>query len=170
MGIPFYTSETPYQQTQALDAERTFIAEQVGPLAQKWKPNVIFSHPPGKLLIAFLERFPDLETSVVAMEYTVPGENTAGWYHPALPDFQNRITTYIAKCQSAEDGLRAYYGYQGPIIQIPNPVLGGPETEPPLQGDLLSVGCVARLSPEKGIGFLLGAWRCWVDLPPTTPF
>lgn len=35
LGIPFYASETPYQQTQALDAERTFIAEQVGPLAQK---------------------------------------------------------------------------------------------------------------------------------------
>ena len=159
LSIPLFTSGAPYRQTNDLDAERAFIETQVGYLAESWRPDVIFAHPPGRLLIAFLEGYPDLGIPVVAMEYTVPGKNTAGWYHPALPGIQHRITTYIAKCREAEEGLRTYYGYQGPIIQIPNPVLGGPETEPPIQGDLLSVGCVARLSPEKGIGFLLGAWH-----------
>ncbi len=159
LRIPLYTSGAPYRQTHALDAERAFVETTVGPLVQDRKPDVIFAHPPGRLLIAFLERFPRSDIPVAAMEYTVPGANTAGWYHPALPDIQDRITLYIAKCREAAEGLRSYYGYRGPVIQIPNPVLGGPETEPPLQGDRSSVGCVARLSPEKGIGFLLGAWR-----------
>ena len=159
LDIPLYTSGAPYHQPHVLDAERTFVERQVGPLLEAWKPDVIFAHPPGRLLIAFLEMFPRLDIPVVAMEHTVPGENTAGWYHLSLPGIQHRITMYIAKCRQAEEGLRSYYGYQGPIVRIPNPVLGGPKAEPSLQGELLSIGCVARLSPEKGIGFLLGAWR-----------
>ena len=161
LGVSLYASDTPYQDTQDITAERKFVEDTVAGLVEEWKPDVIFSHPPGKLLIAFLERFPGTQIPIVAMEYTVPGETSKYWYHPRLPEIQDRITAYIAKCEEAALGLRDYYGYQGPIYRAPNLVAGGPkeEAEPELCGALDSVGCVARLSPEKGIGFLLGAWR-----------
>ena len=165
-GIPFYSSNQPYSDTLDREAERAFIKEQAGELIRQWRPDLIFANPPGKLLIAYLECFPQNRTPIVAMEYTVPAENTKRWYQPELPEILKRIAAFIAKCGAAEQGLRSFFGYDGPIYRIPNLVAGGPETEPELQGELLSVGCVARLSPEKGIGFLLGAWRSVTDAIP----
>ncbi|MBQ9345945.1 MAG: glycosyltransferase family 4 protein [Oscillibacter sp.] len=165
-GIPFYSSDRPYSDAPGIEPELAYIHNQAGEWIRQWKPDVIFSHPPGKLLIAYLECFPRSRIPVVAMEYTVPGESTKRWYQPNLPDYMDRITAFIAKCGAAERGLRSYFGYNGPVFRIPNLVAGGPEREPAVQGELLSVGCVARLSPEKGIGFLLGAWRMVAEAIP----
>lgn len=158
-NIELFVSPNPYDTSDALEIHHSFLNNVVDRITEQWKPDIIFSHPPGKLLIAFLKAHPDLHIPVIGMEYTVPGENTRHWYHPALPEIQNHITAYIAKCREAEEGIRKYFGYTGPIYRLPNLVAKAPNLGQCCSTDLLSVGCVGRLSPEKGIGFLLGAWK-----------
>lgn len=164
--VEMFVSPHPYDTSDNLNVHDQFIKNVVDKVIRDWRPDVIFAHPPGKLLIAFLKKHPGLKIPVLAMEYTTPGENTKYWYHPELKDIQNRITAYIAKCDEAEEGLRKYFDYTGKIYRLPNLVAKAPDKYTPVTGDLLSVGCVGRLSPEKGIGFLLGAWKQVVSKVP----
>ena len=135
-------------------------------VVRDWQPDVIFAHPSGKILIAFLKNHPDNKIPVLAMEYTAPNDSAKHWCHPALKYIQDHITAYIAKCDETEEGLRKYFGYQGKIYRLPNLVAKAPDEYTAMTGDHLSVGCVVRLSPEKGIGFLLGAWKQVVSEMP----
>lgn len=166
IGVEMIVSEHPYDSSNSLDNQFGFITNFVDKLIEEKKPDVIFAHPPGKLLIAYLKLHPQSDIPVLAMEYTVPSENTKYWYHPELTSVQSRITAYIAKCDEAEEGLRNYYGYTGKIYRLPNIVAKAPKPDESVSGELLSVGCVARLSPEKGIGFLLGAWKLVTEKQP----
>ncbi|MCR4890641.1 MAG: glycosyltransferase family 4 protein [Lachnospiraceae bacterium] len=158
-GVDLLVSDIPYDISYSLGGYLEFIRYVVDRLVAKWKPDLIFSHPPGKMLISYLGIHLQSTIPVAAMEYTVPGESTDHWYHPELKTILPRISAFIAKCGEAEKGLRDYFGYKGKIYRLPNLVAKVPAPETDIKGDLLSVGCVGRLSPEKGIGFLLGAWR-----------
>ena len=159
IDVDLLVSESPYDPSDNLDSQYKFISSSVNETVKSYRPDLIFSHPPGKLLIAYLKEHRKSNIPVVAMEYTVPGENTKYWYHPELKAVQHRISAYIAKCEEAEIGLRKYYGYTGKVYRLPNLVAKPFKTLGSIKGELLEVGCVGRLSPEKGIGFLLGAWK-----------
>ena len=159
LDIELFVSSKPYDTTESLERDTQFADSVVVPLIKSWRPDLIYSHPPGKLLIALMNKCPDLDIPIAALEYTVPDKNTKDWHHPGLLAVQQRISAYIAKCGEAERGIRDYFGYKGPIYRLPNLIAKVPEGADVLTGELLSVGCIGRLSPEKGIGFLLGAWK-----------
>lgn len=164
-GIPLYIGPHPYDPSGRLEEDDPFLTC-VEDLIKSWQPDIIFAHPPGKLLISWLLRHTENKIPVLAMEYTVPGANTEAWHHPALQNVQPKISAYIAKCREEENGLRSYLGYTGMIYRLPNLVAKAAQNIKEQTGTLLSVGCIGRLSPEKGIGFLLGAWKCVLEKMP----
>lgn len=124
---------------------------------QKWKPDIIHASPAGKLIVAFLENEKHPNIPIVATEYTTPSPKTAHWYPPDLNDYVNNIDAFIATCAASANGIRNFHKYENDIHLIGHLIKKPIVTK--TKNIKNSVGCVARLSPEKGIDFLLGAWQ-----------
>ena len=124
---------------------------------QNWFPDIIHTSPAGFLAISFLEDSPNNNIPIVATEYTTPSAQSGYWYHKELPKHINKFHAFIATCRASAIGIRDYHGYTGYIEEIGH-LINKPKLnkENALQN---TVGCIARLSPEKGIEFLLGAWK-----------
>ena len=131
----------------------------------KWKPDIIHVHPFRKLAIQWLanERA-DHSIPIVATEWTVPSINSSHWFENNTPAYINQINTYIATCHAITQGIRKYHSYSGPIVEIPHIIKSIPANRAPHTPNTLnSIGCISRLSTEKGLVFLLGAWKQVVD-------
>jgi len=125
----------------------------------KWNPDIIHSHPAGKLLISWIENDSSQLIPLVATEWTTPSKNTAHWYQSDLSKFVNRIDAFIATCKKSKIGIKEFHGYNGEIFVVPH-LLQFPSHIPKIKSeDLYSVGCVSRLSAEKGLVFLIGAFK-----------
>lgn len=120
------------------------------------KPDIIFAHPMGKLLITCMDNIKHIP--IVATDYTTADDNTLHWYQPDLQKHINSIDTIISKCQREETALRNYLKYNGRIERIPHLIPQVNEYYDEVDNPY-SVGCILRLSPEKGLGYLLGAWK-----------
>lgn len=135
---------------------------------KKWKPNIIHTHPAGKLAISWMEKQYHRDIPIVATEWTTPGANTAHWYQPELPQFINLIDAFIATCEASHQGIIQYHKYKGKVEVIPHLVDLPSNNNFTLNGDNLNIGCIARLSVEKGIDFLLAAFaKLNLDIPKT---
>lgn len=121
------------------------------------KPDIIFAHPMGKLLISCMDNNID-HIPIVATDYTTADDNTQHWYQPDLKKHINSIDTIISKCEREEISLRNFLNYNGIIERIPHLIPRVSKCSDDVD-DPFSVGCILRLSPEKGLDYLLGAWK-----------
>jgi glycosyltransferase involved in cell wall biosynthesis len=170
LGV-FYRVPEQFHQDIAEDAiENNFVAEHVNEI-NAWKPDIIQTHPFKKLTMAWLKnKTSDKTIPIIATEWTVPCEQAASWFEPNTSAYINKVHTYIATCHAIERGLRDYLGYKGPVAYIPHLL------SPPRSFELLtpntvnaSIACISRLSVEKGLDFLIGAWkRVHEDYPAAT--
>lgn len=144
--------------------ERQFIKEMEKQI-YSWNPDIIYTNPAGKMIVTWLELYPWTEIPIVATEWTTPSENTAHWYPKELSKSINKIAAYIATCHKSALGLREYFGYKREIYEIPHIIqeVCPLSEEMYSMGNINSIGCVSRLSTEKGLVYLLGAWKYLVD-------
>ena len=138
--------------------ERRFIRRVVEDFAT-WRPDIIHATSPGKLIVSWFELKERPDIPVVATEWSTPSRMTAHWYPVELPQFVDKIAAFIASSEAGRAGIRAFHGFAAPVYLVPQLVL------PPIDADRFeidpgnrSIGCIGRLSVEKGIDFLLGAW------------
>lgn len=140
--------------------EKEFVTSIV-PEINAWKPDVIHAHPFRKMAIQWLKNdAADHTIPVVVTEWTVPGINASHWFEDNTKKYVNRVDAYIATCTAITKGVREYHGYIGTIASIPHVLNITPEKRLPHTTESLnSVGCISRLSTEKGLMFLIGAWK-----------
>jgi len=137
--------------------EKEFLA-QIKNEIEKWNPDIIHANPPGKMLVSWFELTIDA-IPVIATEWTMPAENTAHWYPEVLHHYIHRINTFIATCNQCVQGIQKLHKYQKPIAIVPHLISPPMSKEYPYRDNLQSFGCISRLSPEKGLYYLLAAWQ-----------
>lgn len=161
LGVPVKISSKHRDVENDDLVEPEFVDKVTGDI-RSWRPNLIYTHPFKKMAIAWLEH-PDCDTSIpiVATEWTVPSPIASHWFDSNTKKHANSVKAYIATCEAAASGIRNYHSYKGKIFTIPHILSTSPEflSLPQYSTDRkISVGCIARLSPEKGVAFLIGAW------------
>lgn len=156
-NISCYYPEQYHDSFDDRQIETVFYKDTVEAIIREYAPNLIYVHPAGKLLITHYEHFPQCDIPVVATDYTTPGSNTTHWYRPELKEHISKISVFVSRCKAEEDGIRTHHHFDGPIINIPH-LIPPADTIQPADSTDLSVGTILRLSPEKGLDFLLGAW------------
>lgn len=159
-GIYYKEPLVYHEDLNSDDIERQFIQANVAEI-NEWRPDVIHTHPFKKMAISWIANpLSDKTIPIVATEWTVPSIQSAHWFDPKTKDYIQKVSTYIATCKAIESGLRDYHDYAGNIAHIPHLVQRPNPTHTHLpKSDIFSVGCVSRLSVEKGLDFLIGAWR-----------
>lgn len=159
-GFFFSTPDTFHTDLTKNDIEKDFINSVIDEI-NEWKPDVIHAHPFRKSAIQWLANTKaDHSVPLVVTEWTVPNKNASHWFESNALDYIHQVAAYIATCHAITEGVRNYHHYSGPIIEIPHLIKDIPETPPSDSAEIEnSVGCISRLSTEKGLMFLLGAWR-----------
>lgn len=81
------------------------------------------------------------------------------WLPNTLKEQIHRLDALLVLNPDAAVHAREYYGYRGHVTVLPNTLISQPESFPTraLNGSPV-VGCIARLSAEKGLEFLLAAF------------
>ena len=108
-------------------------------------------------LVARVNARPDIP--VIATECTTPSANSAHWFPAELPLFIDEIAAFTTGWEAGRAGIRAFHGFSGPIYLVPQLVT--PPTNPErftIDPANRALGCISRLSVEKGLDYLLGAW------------
>lgn len=122
-----------------------------------WKPDIIHASPSANLLSAYIQNKKIKKVPIVATEHTTPCIDSAFWYPTNFNKMLKHIKCFIATCKTSSHGIKNFHKYMGSIKIIPHfiksPIL---QNVPRINN---SVGCIARMSPEKGIGILLVAWK-----------
>lgn len=137
---------------------------------QSWSPDIIHANPPGKMLISFYKNQVCNGSPMVVTEWTMPSENTSYWYPDELKKYINKVNLMIATCNKLITGIRQYHNYSGRVEVIPH-LISPPDNSIVNNNScgIHSVGCISRLSQEKGLVFLLGAWEHVIkDFPDAT--
>lgn len=153
--IKFFYPRKRHKDLNSREIEKEFIKDVVEILKQ-WSPDIIHSNPPGKMLVSYFECC-NLNIPIVATEWTTPAENTSHWYPPELKKYVNMIDVFIATCEEVKKGILDYHKYKGEILMLPHLIYESHTLEYN-QENIWSVGVISRLSPEKGLDFLLGSW------------
>lgn len=129
-----------------------------------WSPDVIHASPAANLLKAFLAHKKAPKVPIVATEHTTPCADSAFWYPDDFKKLLSNVSCFVATCRTSAKGIKDFHGYSGPVKIVPHfirPPVHKKATRIPY-----SVGCIARMSPEKGIGVLLVAWKMVVAAIP----
>ncbi len=124
-----------------------------------WRPDIIHASPPGKLIVSWLESSARPDIPVIATECTTPSANSAHWFPAELPLFIDEIAAFTTGWEAGRAGIRAFHSFSGPIYLVPQLVT--PPTNPErftIDPANRALGCISRLSVEKGLDYLLGAW------------
>lgn len=142
------------------DIERQFIMKLEKELLE-WEPEVIYTNPAGKMIVTWLEHFTYENIPIIATEWTTPSVNTEHWYPQELRNYINKISAYISTCHKSTVGLKEYLGYKGDIYEISHiiPKVQNTSKKCHHKEDINAIGCICRLSVEKGLVYLLGAWK-----------
>ena len=164
-GVPCFYPAQYHHDFFDRQIECAFLEERVIGIINDFKPDVIYVHPAGKLLITYYEYCPKREIPVIATDYTTPSNNTVHWYQPELKDHISKIALFVSRCKAEEEGIRLYHKFDGPIVNIPH-LIPSAEHIQEVNSSVISVGTILRLSPEKGLDFLLGAWRRVIESFP----
>ncbi|GEM_PF-4360897 len=106
--------------------------------------------------LAWLER--GVATPVIGWEPTDLSPRC--WWLPVeLKQAIHRLAGLLTLNPGALRHAREDYGYRGPVQLLPNALLGSPRLcEPRFPPDAAIFACIARLSAEKGLEFLLAAF------------
>jgi glycosyltransferase involved in cell wall biosynthesis len=165
-NVEYYYPDEFTEDLRARTIEKKFVIE-VRRILKSWNPDIIHTNPPGKMIVSWLELCGENSIPIVATEWTMPSKNTAHWYPEELHKFINKIDVMIATCNRLVDGIKNYHGYSGRLEVVPHLILKQDYVKEEFSNNTLySVGCVSRLSPEKGLDYLLGAWEKVVKLYP----
>lgn len=167
-NIEYFYPKKFHDDLSSRKIEKNFI-KKVIKVMKSWQPDVIHTHPAGKMVISWLENDKSQfkKIPIVATEWTTPAENTVHWYQPELKKYINKIDAFIATCVKSKKGIKNFNNYNGKIFLVPH-LLNKPQSNYGFEKEkFLSVGCISRLSPEKGIDFLLGAWKKVQDKFPS---
>ena len=163
-GINYYEPEEYHQDFSNRKIEEAFMPFVIENL-KAWKPDIIHCSPAGKMFLAFITNNSRPNIPIVATEYTTPSPATAHWYQPDLSKYINKINALIATCKTSLKGTRNFHKYTGHVEIIRHFIIH--KEKEPVKSIKDSVGCVARFSPEKGVGFLIGAWQKVIKKHPT---
>jgi len=126
-------------------------------------PDIIYVNPVGYLAKEWIEE-KGSTIPIVATEWTTPGRETINWYPPNIKEIINGIDTIIATCEASKRGIREYFNYKGRVVTIPHIIDSNKIVDLREEvGSYFSFGCIARLSIEKGIHFLIASFRIVVD-------
>ncbi|HUC10309.1 MAG TPA: glycosyltransferase family 4 protein [Stellaceae bacterium] len=156
--IPVLEPEVFHADRKCRGIEQQFVRRVAEDFAT-WRPDIIHANPPGKLMVSWLELRAGPDIPVIATECTTPSANSAHWYPAELPLFIDEIAAFTAGWEAGRAGIRAFHRFSGPIYRVPQLVT------PPANLERFTIdpanralGCISRLSVEKGIDYLLGAW------------
>lgn len=163
-GFFFKEPAIYHEDLSSNDIEKDFIDE-IAQEINEWHPDVIHVHPFRKMAIQWLENGKtDKSIPLIATEWTVPNENASHWFEPNAQKYINKVHTFIATCEAIKLGLREYNKYEGPIVSIPHIIKEVPKQQLAHTNEThFSVGCISRFSPEKGLVFLIGAWKSVIE-------
>ena len=129
-----------------------------------WAPDVIHASPAANMLGAYIKHKKAPHLPIVATEHTTPSPDSAFWYPVHFDKILKNIDAFVATCKASVNGIRQFHKFRGPIHIIPHfinkPLLYSTRRIPN------SVACIARMSPEKGIGVLLVAWKSVIKQVP----
>jgi glycosyltransferase involved in cell wall biosynthesis len=156
--IPVFEPEFFHSNLKCRKIEQQFVHRVAEDFAA-WRPDIIHASPPGKLIVSWFELHARPDIPVVATECTTPSANSAHWYPAELPLFVDEIAAFTAGWEAGRAGIRAFHGFSGPIYLVRQLVT--PPTDPErftIDPANRAIGCISRLSVEKGIDYLLGAW------------
>jgi len=114
----------------------------------------------GKLVKVWLDNKERIKIPVVATEITTPCSSTRHWYSDNLFQKINMFDAIIAWSKASKNGVKKFLGYKGRTFIIPHFI-----SEPnsiinfigPTDTNNQSLGCISRLSPEKGLCYLIAA-------------
>lgn len=162
-GIKYYEPEEYHQDFLSRTIEEAFMPFVIENL-KAWKPDIIHCSPAGKMFLAFVTNNSRPNIPIVATEYTTPSTATAHWYQPDLPKHINQIDALIATCKTSLEGIKKFHKYTGHVEIIRHFIKHKGVRH--IKTVKKSVGCVARFSPEKGVGFLIGAWQKVIKKQP----
>lgn len=158
-GVPHKSPKVHHKSfldhTIETDQMNAWVAE-----INEWQPDIIHTHPFGKMATAWLDNDQSNKLiPIIATEWTTPGKNTSHWTNPYTQRQSKNVTCYIATCDAVYRGLREEHKYVGKIAKVPHLII--PATTIPAHTSIThhKVGCVARLSPEKGVDTLITSWR-----------
>lgn len=162
LGVPFKQPLTFHDDLSRREIEKEFIDSVVDEI-NLWKPDIIHTHPFKKMAITWLKtERANTSIPIVATEWTVPCKEASHWFEADTAEHINKTAAFIATCVTSRKGIRLHHKYNGPIRVIPHLLSTKPskmKLPPTSNTESFSVGCIARLSTEKGIAYLLGAWR-----------
>lgn len=130
-----------------------------------WSPDIIHASPAANMLITYLKHKKAPKLPIVATEHTTPGRDSAFWYPAHFDKILKNIDAFVATCTASANGIKQFHKFHGPIKIIPHFI-----NKPHLYNNRHipnSVACIARMSPEKGIGVLLVAWKNVIKQVPT---
>lgn len=152
-------SKLHYKDRKDRTPEKT-LTQQLVKDFNKWKPDIIHSCPMGKLVKIWLETPNRQSIPIVATEMTTPGPDTKHWYSNDLFEKINKFDAIIAWSQASSRGIKRFLGYEGEVVIFPHFI-----PAPKKKIDFISkndaknksIGCISRLSPEKGIDYLIAA-------------
>lgn len=167
-GIQCCYPERFHKDLSDREIEKNFFETDFDSIYKAFCPDIIYVHPAGKMYITYMEKYYNDGIPIVGTDYTAGNDNTSHWYVPELPKYINSISAFVSRCKAETKGLRIFHKYTGPIVEIPH-LIPLPNNFIDKPNDIYSVGCILRLTPEKGLGFLLGAWKKVIqDFPTAT--
>lgn len=165
--IFFKTPNIYHKDLSSNTIEKKFINEIVDEI-NEWKPDIIHVHPFKKMAIQWLlHEKSNKQIPIISTEWTVPRKNASHWFEPETKLLINRVDAYISTCDAITNGLRNYHGYNGAIVKIPHIIKYKQNNKIYFnKNKSKSVGCISRLSTEKGLVFLIGAWSRIIEKFP----
>lgn len=164
-GIKYYHPEEFHSDLESDEIEKEFINQNVAAI-NAWQPDVIHTHPFKKLAMTWIEHpIANSSIPIVATEWTIPSPQTEHWFDVRTKKHIDRVSVFVATCRALEQGIREYHKYTGRVTVIPHLLEWG-DVLPSSPASSLSVGCISRLSAEKGLDFLIGAWVAVVAVHP----
>ncbi|MDP3900677.1 MAG: glycosyltransferase family 4 protein [bacterium] len=164
-NIFYRTPHIFHKNLEERNIEKKFVSNYVDEI-NIWSPDVIHTHPFGKLTISWLEnKFSKKDIPIVVTEYTTPSNNTSHWFDKEYIKYLKKVSIYIATCQAVEDGIKKYFHFKGKIVKIPHLVVDS-KIEKVNLNNIYSMAFLGRLSPEKGVSSLILAWNFLIQKVP----
>lgn len=129
-----------------------------------WQPDIIHACPLGRLLKIWQQKGKG-NIPLVGTEITTPSPDTSHWYDNDLKENINQLKAIITWCKKSNSGVRDFFGYKGYTCVIPH-FIPLPKKSSSIVGINYKIGCIARLSPEKGLDYLIGAMVKVIKVKP----
>ncbi len=158
LGVEYKYPKKFHTDLEDDEIEKNFIAEIITEI-NDWKPAVIHVHPFKKMAINWLiNSDSDKKIPIVATEWTIPHPIAAHWFDYRTKKYINNVSAYIATCNEVAKSIPEYHDYKGRVVHIPHLIYPSIVNILRMPENIESVGCIARLSPEKGVDILINAW------------